>query len=52
MGEAGHSSRNVKPPVDMTDAKVRICLRCDKAFDSTNRGNRICPRCRSRKIRG
>ncbi len=28
------------------EAKKRTCLKCNKLFDSTGPGNRICPRCR------
>lgn len=26
--------------------KLRICLRCDREFESGDSGNRICPRCK------
>lgn len=31
--------------------KKRICLRCNKKFNSTGPGNRICPKCSQHNIR-
>lgn len=28
-----------------SEAKKRVCLRCDREFHSTGPGNRLCPRC-------
>lgn len=27
----------------------RICLKCDKKFESLSKGNRICPKCKALK---
>ena len=34
----------------ITQSKKRKCLRCDKFFVSKGIGNRICPKCSSRKV--
>lgn len=32
--------------------KKRVCLRCNKKFDSTGPGNRICRECHKQETRG
>lgn len=36
--------RELKKP--LIETKKRKCLRCDKVFDSTGSGNRLCDRCK------
>ena len=36
---------NSKPP-EAVDLKKRLCLLCERYFDSLTKGNRICKRCK------